>query len=108
MGYRWILIIMVNTWEGTEIMLQIKILNDATGDDNIANYIYTVMINNREIAKGEIKNHNRKDGWKKLTKKIIKDKMMIETDLVNLLLKEFKMEEVTYEEASKTKEVLIK
>lgn len=44
-------------------MLTIKFVNDGIG---AVNYVYYVFINRKEIARGVIENHDRKDGWEKL------------------------------------------
>ena len=47
-------------------MLNIKIVNDRTGDDIVGNYNYFVYINNKCIHIGRIENHNRISGWQGL------------------------------------------
>ena len=47
-------------------MLIIKIQNDGTGTPEIGNYRYQVMINDAVIESGEVKKHNRKEGWRGL------------------------------------------
>lgn len=47
-------------------MMIIEILNDGTGTDESANYTYKVKINRRVVAQGEIKRHNRNNGWENL------------------------------------------
>ena len=47
-------------------MLIIKIQNDSTGTVEIGNYRYQVMINQTVIESGEVKGHNRKEGWRGL------------------------------------------
>ena len=51
-------------------MLIIKIHNDSSGTDESANYNYGVYVNERRIANGYIKGHNRKDSWEVLVNKI--------------------------------------
>ena len=55
-------------------MLTIKIHNDSTGTQESANYEYNVYINGRVIEHGEIKGHNRNDGWRKLVQTVIDNK----------------------------------
>jgi len=57
-------------WKGEE-MLHIKIINDGTGTDKEANYLYDVYINAKRIASGEILGHDRSDGWCKLVEMIL-------------------------------------
>ena len=57
-------------WKGGE-MLHIKIINDGTGTDKDANYLYDVYINARRIASGEILGHDRSDGWRELVEMIL-------------------------------------
>jgi len=52
-------------------VLIIKIHNDSTGSNKLANYNYGVYINARRIANGVIKGHNRSDGWQKLVHRLI-------------------------------------
>lgn len=52
-------------------MLTIRIHNTGTGTNESANYDYWVYVNQREIAKGEIKGHNRDKGWVKLVGMIV-------------------------------------
>ena len=51
-------------------MLTIRITNDGEGTNESANYRYFVFINQKEIERGEIQGHNRKDGWAALVKSI--------------------------------------
>ena len=44
-------------------MLTINILNDGTGTNESSNYEYAVFVNNVCIATGQVKGHNREDGW---------------------------------------------
>lgn len=52
-------------------MLIVVITNDATGTNESANYRYEVRVNTKTVASGEIKNHNRADGWIELLKLLI-------------------------------------
>ena len=54
-------------------MLTITIRNVGTGTDNAANYAYTVMVNGREIATGEVTGHNRADGWRELVRMVAEE-----------------------------------
>ena len=54
-------------------MLIIKIVNDATGTNESANYRYQVMVNDTVIESGEIKGHDRRKGWQNLVEMIVKD-----------------------------------
>lgn len=47
-------------------MLTIKIVNDATGTNESANYRYQVLVNDTVIESGEVKGHKRKQGWRGL------------------------------------------
>jgi hypothetical protein len=47
-------------------MLIILIHNDGTGTDDSSDYTYEVRINQEVIEKGDIKGHDRKNGWKVL------------------------------------------
>jgi hypothetical protein len=47
-------------------MLIIKIQNDGTGTPEIGNYRYQVMVNDTVIESGEVKGHERKEGWRGL------------------------------------------
>ena len=49
-------------------MLIIKIVNDATGTNESANYQYQVMINQSVIYSGRVIGHNRNTGWVGLLK----------------------------------------
>lgn len=49
-------------------MLIIMFLNDGTGDEIEGNYKWKVMINQRTLAEGTIKGHNRLSGWEGLIK----------------------------------------
>lgn len=52
-------------------MIEIQIINDTTGTDEIGNYAFWVLVNNSLIDEGEIKGHNREDSWQKLLKLLI-------------------------------------
>jgi hypothetical protein len=55
-------------------MLIILIHNDGTGTNESANYTYEVRVNNdRVLAEGVIKGHNREDGWEKLVQMLLED-----------------------------------
>ena len=54
-------------------MLTINIRNDGTGPDNAANYAYFVLVNSKVIAMGEVKNHNRADGWRELVRRVAEE-----------------------------------
>ena len=47
-------------------MLTIKIVNDATGTNESANYRYQVLVNDTVIESGEVKGHDRRKGWQNL------------------------------------------
>ena len=51
-------------------MLIVKIVNDGKGTNENASYIYTVFVNDQEIARGEVGGHNRDQGWKVLLSSI--------------------------------------
>jgi len=52
-------------------MLIIKIHNDSTGSNELANYNYDVLVNTSLIASGRIVDHNRTDGWVELVKRLV-------------------------------------
>jgi len=52
-------------------MLIIKIQNDSTGTNKSANYRYQVLVNQTVIESGEIRGHNRDDGWRKLVIQLV-------------------------------------
>ena len=52
-------------------MLIIKVLNEGTGTHHSANYKYTVSINKDIIAFGDLKGHDRDDGWKELITQLV-------------------------------------
>ena len=52
-------------------MLIVKIVNDGTGTVETGNYRYQVMVNDTVIESGEVKDHNRKDGWRILLQMIV-------------------------------------
>ena len=54
-------------------MLTIKIVNDATGTNESANYRYQVLVNDTVIESGEVKGHNRAKGWQNLVEMMVKD-----------------------------------
>ena len=47
-------------------MLEIKLVNDGTGDEIAGNYDYYVYVNEKLIARGRVENHNRLSGWEGL------------------------------------------
>jgi len=49
-------------------MLAIMFLNDGTGNDIEGNYKWKVMLNQRVLAEGTLKGHNRLSGWEGLVK----------------------------------------
>lgn len=55
-------------------MLIIKIHNDGSGNNDSANYDYTVFVNKKIIAEGRIERHNRNDGWKKLVARLAEER----------------------------------
>jgi hypothetical protein len=57
-------------------MLIIKIQNDGTGSDQSANYNYGVYINDRRIANGLIKGHNRSNGWQRLVRCLLNQELL--------------------------------
>ena len=54
-------------------MLTINIRNDGTGTDEAANYTYNVMVNRKVIAIGEVKGHQRMDGWRALVRRVLRE-----------------------------------
>lgn len=50
--------------------LHIIVHNDLSGPDHAANYNYEVRINDDVISTGRITNHNRRDGWQTLLRKL--------------------------------------
>ncbi len=61
-------------------MLIVKIVNDGKGTNENANYIYTVFVNDQEIARGKVDGHNRNDGWKALLKLISENNYQLPRD----------------------------
>ena len=53
-------------------MLVITFHNDGTGNEEIGNYNWEVYLNRKLLDRGELKNHNRSDGWKGLVKLFVK------------------------------------
>jgi len=53
-------------------MLVVKIVNDRSGDEEIGNYRYEVLVNLTSIAKGIILKHNRKTGWQGLLRDLLR------------------------------------
>ena len=60
-------------------MLIVKIVNDGKGTNENASYIYTVFVNDQEIARGEVGGHNRDHGWAVLLSKIA-DKSLVKVE----------------------------
>ena len=58
-------------------MLIIYITNDKTVKKPLGNYVYQVKVNTRTVARGEIKGHNRNDGWKILVQKLLNRESII-------------------------------
>lgn len=56
-------------------MLEIKVVNDTTGTNEKANYIYMVTVNFECIGTGRIEGHNRNDGWAALLKMIAEQEL---------------------------------
>jgi len=54
-------------------MLKVFFLNDETGTKIKGNYRWDVMINDTLVAKGELKGHNRTQGWQGLLRKFVKE-----------------------------------
>jgi hypothetical protein len=44
-------------------MLKVLFLNDRTGGGITGNYLWKVMINEKVLATGTLKNHDRLSGW---------------------------------------------
>ena len=56
-------------------MLTISIIQESQNiPDDTRGYRYVVRINYKEIARGNIKGHHRKDGWEALVHQIIEDR----------------------------------
>jgi hypothetical protein len=53
-------------------MLRILIHNDLSGTEESANYDVDVLVNAKLIATHRVEGHNRKDGWVKLLKQLVK------------------------------------
>jgi hypothetical protein len=51
-------------------MLIVHIHNEGTRSDNTADYIYRVYVNQKEIASGEVKGHQRSLGWQGLLRRV--------------------------------------
>lgn len=47
-------------------MLTIRIHNEGTTPDGIADYTFRVDVNGREIDRGVVSGHRRSDGWARL------------------------------------------
>ena len=56
-------------------MLIITIHNDG-GTNESSNYTYVVSVNKKVICAGEVKGHNRDDGWENLLEMIVKERKM--------------------------------
>jgi len=63
-------------------MLIIKIQNDSTGTNESANYKYQVLVNQTAIESGEIRGHNRDDGWRKLVKQLVDESEKLYADFM--------------------------
>lgn len=44
-------------------MLEIKIINDETGNEITGNYDYYILINGNQVYQGRIEYHDRRTGW---------------------------------------------
>lgn len=53
-------------------MLIVYIHNDGTGTNKSANYTYQVCVNDVVIDVGEVKGHDRNEGWRKLLEEVAK------------------------------------
>lgn len=51
-------------------MLTLRVINTTEGTEEEAKYCYFVFVNGKEIARGDVEGHNRKDGWADLVKMI--------------------------------------
>ena len=58
-------------------MLIIYITNDKTAKEPLGNYVYQVKDHTREVTRGEIKGHNRDDGWQVLVQKLLNRESII-------------------------------
>jgi len=56
-------------------MLIITIHNEGGSNDN-TNYTYVVSVNKKVICTGEVKGHNRDEGWENLVEMILKERKM--------------------------------
>lgn len=61
-------------------MLIIKLVNDGTGTEQDANYRYQVMVNSTAIESGEVKGHDRRDGWDALVELLIDQRLKSHPD----------------------------
>lgn len=55
-------------------MLIIEIINDGTGTNEDTNYTYKVFVNTEGIAFGEVRGHNRDEGWTELLRQILDER----------------------------------
>ena len=51
-------------------VLIITIHNDGTGTEEVGNYDYKVIINDKVIKEGKIEGHYREDGWRDLVMQV--------------------------------------
>ena len=54
-------------------MLAIYIENDSTGTEKVGNYLVTVAINNENLWIGNVRGFQRRLGWYKLLKRVMKE-----------------------------------
>ena len=54
-------------------MLAIYIQNDSTGTEKVGNYLVTVAINNENLWTGNVRGFQRRLGWYKLLKRVMKE-----------------------------------
>jgi len=57
------------------MMLIITIHNEG-GSNESSNYTYVVSVNKEVICAGEVKGHNRDEGWENLLEMILKERKM--------------------------------
>ena len=69
-------------------MLTIKLVNDGTGTAKVGNYRYEVAINSEVISFGEVKGHNRREGWRGLLLELVAQSS--KSELEALIFKEDK------------------
>lgn len=51
-------------------MLIVHVHNEGTRPDNTADYTYKVYVNQKKIASGEVRGHQRSDGWQELLRMV--------------------------------------